>query len=211
MSQDISIIGAGGFGREVKHLIDEINVGKKTWNILGFYDSNIVKGSMINGVAVLGGDEDVLESDCENFVLAIGNPHLIKRISAKLNVPNKNFPNLVHPQASLGDVEYNDIGYGNIFTYGFYVTSNVKIGNFNIFNTRVTVGHDVDIGSFNVFLPNVQLSGNVSVGDGNLFGMNSSVLEKRKIGSGNKIGAHSFVATNLGSDKNVFGCPAVNL
>ena len=36
--KDIVIVGAGGFGREVKFIIDRINSIKKTYNLLGFYD-----------------------------------------------------------------------------------------------------------------------------------------------------------------------------
>lgn len=210
MTQDIAIIGAGGFGREIKQLIDDINLAHETWNIVGFYDSHNKKGTMINGVEVLGGNDAALSSRCGNFVLAIGNPNVLKQLSTNFLSASKRFPNLAHPLVSLGDSQHNEIGIGNIFTYGFHMTTNIKIGNFNIFNTRVTLGHDVEVGSCNVFLPNVQISGNVSVGDENLFGMNSSVLQRKKIGYRNKIGAHSFVATNLGSEQSVFGSPAVN-
>lgn len=38
--KDIVIIGAGGFGREVVELIDDINLRNPTWNIIGFVDDN---------------------------------------------------------------------------------------------------------------------------------------------------------------------------
>ena len=211
MMKSISIIGAGGFGREVKQLIDEINLHHEVWEVLGFYDSYHKEGALINDVPVLGGMEAAIKSDCENFVLAIGNPAALRNLSSLFIEHGKIFPNIVHPLSSIGCPKTNHIGLGNIFTYGFHMTTNIEIGSFNIFNTRVTLGHDVRIGSFNVFLPNVQVSGNVSVGDENLFGMNSSVLQKKLIGSRNKIGAHSFVATNLSSDSSVFGIPAVKI
>jgi sugar O-acyltransferase (sialic acid O-acetyltransferase NeuD family) len=209
MIENISIIGAGGFGREVKLLIDEINISKPIWNILGFFDSHHKPGTLINGIAVLGGNDEAIHSKCKNFVIAIANPNILKNISSNLLTVGKCFPNIVHPSASLGDSDLNLMGIGNLFTYGFLMTTNVKLGNFNIFNTRVTLGHDVRVGSFNVFLPNVQISGYVTVEDENIFGMNSSVLQKKKIGSRNKIGAHSFVATNLESEQSVYGNPAV--
>ena len=36
MMKDIVIIGAGGFGREVAWLIEDINKIEPQWNILGF-------------------------------------------------------------------------------------------------------------------------------------------------------------------------------
>jgi len=211
MISSISIIGAGGFGREVKQLIDEINLHQEVWKVIGFYDNSYEFGTIINGVPVLGGIEDALKSQCKNLVLAIGNPSSLKDLSNKFIDHGKSFPNIIHPLSSLGCNDTNKIGTGNIFTYGFHMTTNIKIENFNIFNTRVTLGHDVCIGSFNVFLPNVQISGNVLIGDQNIFGMNSSVLQKKFIGSKNRIGAHSFLATNLGSEMSVFGNPAVKI
>lgn len=38
--KDIVIIGAGGFGREVAWLIDDINKNEPTWNLLGYVDDN---------------------------------------------------------------------------------------------------------------------------------------------------------------------------
>lgn len=212
MTQDIAIIGAGGFGKEIKHLIQEINLVNETWNLVGFYDDSInARGTKINGVEVLGDIEDAISSSCKNFVLAISNPNILKKLSEKFLSFQKKFPNIVHPHASFGDTQFNEVGIGNIFAFGFHMTTNIRIGNFNILNTRVTLGHDVEVGSFNVFLPNVQVNGNVSVGNENIFGMNSSVLQKKKIGSRNKIGAHSFVATNIGSNQSVFGNPAVKI
>lgn len=211
MVQDIAIIGAGGFGREVKHLIDEINYVHKTWNLLGFYDTKIPRGTIVNGAEVLGDNEDAINSNCENFVLAIGSSNVLAKLSRFFLLHQKKFPNLAHPRVSISDYQFNNVGIGNIFSFGFHMTTNVKICDFNIFNTRITLGHDVQIGSFNVFLPNVQISGNVCIENENLFGMNSSVLQGKKIGSNNKIGAHSFVATNIGSAQSVFGIPAVNI
>ena len=45
----IVIIGAGGFGREVKIIIDDINKKSSEYIFLGFYDDNIEKGKLING------------------------------------------------------------------------------------------------------------------------------------------------------------------
>ena len=209
MIQNISIIGAGGFGREVKQLIDEINICNEIWRVDGFFDSHHKVGALVNNLPVLGGNEDAIRSDCKNFVLAIGSPTVLRGLSSQFLSAGKKFPNIIHPTASIGN--FNDMGIGNILTHGFYMTTNIKLGDFNVFNTRVTIGHDVKIGSFNVLLPNVQISGNVSIGDENLFGMNSSVLQKKIIGSRNKIGAHSFVATNIPSDQSVFGNPAVKI
>lgn len=53
--KDIVIIGAGGFGREIAWLIEDINEVKKEWNIIGFIDDSAEKQNrLINGYKVLG-------------------------------------------------------------------------------------------------------------------------------------------------------------
>ena len=52
--KDIVIVGAGGFGREVKTIIDAINKSNKAYNFLGFYDDTIAKGTLINNFPILG-------------------------------------------------------------------------------------------------------------------------------------------------------------
>ena len=50
----IVIIGHGGFGREVKMLIDQINQNTLTYDLLGFYDDNEDSPSIIHGLKYLG-------------------------------------------------------------------------------------------------------------------------------------------------------------
>lgn len=39
--KDLIIIGAGGFGREVAWLVEEINNKQPKWNIVGFVDDSL--------------------------------------------------------------------------------------------------------------------------------------------------------------------------
>jgi sugar O-acyltransferase (sialic acid O-acetyltransferase NeuD family) len=205
----IAIIGAGGFGREVHKLIDVINTHQGKWNLLGFYDNGYKKGELINGLPILGSDNEALnQEEINNFAIAVGDPRALNRISSLLISAGKTLPNLVYPNIDLEPM-FNQIGVGNIFTHGFYLTRNISIGDFNIFNTNVTLGHDVRIGSCNVFLPNVQVSGKVTIGNQNILGMNTGIYQGRAIGSRNTIGAHSFIITNFGDENHIFGVPAV--
>jgi len=208
VSKKIGIIGAGGFGKEVHKLLHQINSNKEVWNICGYFDENLKKGSYVNGLPVLGNNEEALDNkEIDNFVIAICNPLKLLEIGKRILESGKALPNVVYPGIDL-DLEFNEIGYGNVITYGFYLTRNITIGNLNIFNTRVTLGHDVVIGSYNVFYPNVQISGNNHIGDRNVFGMNSSVIQQKKIGSDNIIGAHSLIVTSIKDSKHYFGVPA---
>jgi hypothetical protein len=45
--ENIVVVGAGGFGREVKMLIDQINEESPKFNFIGFYDDSVQKGTKI--------------------------------------------------------------------------------------------------------------------------------------------------------------------
>ena len=57
--KDIAIYGAGGFGREVQLLIEQLNAKELTYNFIGFFDDGKSKGELINGFPVLGGMEEL--------------------------------------------------------------------------------------------------------------------------------------------------------
>jgi hypothetical protein len=59
----IIIIGAGGFGREVKMLIDDINKCNLLYDFMGYYDDNLAVGTIVNGFPVLGNSQALLGLD----------------------------------------------------------------------------------------------------------------------------------------------------
>ena len=83
--KNIAIIGAGGFGREVKTIIDTINSLESIYHFLGFYDDGFKKGDIVNGFPVLGSVEDInlLDESC-SIVIAIADPKTKQLIYKKI-------------------------------------------------------------------------------------------------------------------------------
>lgn len=52
--KDIAIYGAGGFGREVLTLVEEVNRDRKEYNFIGFFDDGKKKGEVVNNYPVIG-------------------------------------------------------------------------------------------------------------------------------------------------------------
>ena len=52
--KDLYIYGAGGFGREIKMIIDQINAKKQMWNIVGFIDDGNEKTDVADSLKVVG-------------------------------------------------------------------------------------------------------------------------------------------------------------
>lgn len=211
--ENILILGAGGFAKEVAFLIDEINGSTPTWNILGFITND---GDMVgkpNGKYKIYGVDEVLTGADEpiNAAVGIGDPKLIKKLTSKF-VKNKNisFPNLVHPNV-IGDWARIKIGAGNIICAGNIFTTDIQIGSFNIFNLSCTVGHDSSIGNCNVFNPTSNLSGGITVEDGVLVGTGAQVLQGLTICGDCVIGAGAVVTKSPEEPGIYTGIPARKL
>jgi len=209
--KDIAIYGAGGLGREVACLINnKINENHPTWNIIGFFDDALPKGSLVSHFgSVLGGIDDVNKIDRElAVVIAIGNPALIALIVEKINNPNILYPNIIHPDFKIVDSFTFCVGKGNIIQGGCVVSCDVTLGNFNILNGSVVFGHDDKIGDYNCFMPAVRVSGEVTIGCHNFFGVGAIVLQQLKIGEHVRLGAGSVLMTNPKDGKLYIGNPA---
>jgi sugar O-acyltransferase (sialic acid O-acetyltransferase NeuD family) len=208
MAENIAIVGAGGFGREVSLLIDSINKVSGEYIKVGFYDDGIPAGKRIADLKVLGKVDELNNIKTSlNVVVAIGNPEILKSIYQRLTNKCLIYPNIIYPGLKINEGR-NQIGFGNIFTEGFISTCDITIGNLNIFNTRVSIGHDVKIGNFNVFNPNTQISGDVAISDTNFFGVNSCVIQGVSIGSYNMLGACSLLTRRIRDGRKYIGVPA---
>ena len=209
--KDIAIFGAGGFGREVACLIKKINEKEPTWNFIGFFDDNeALKGQPISHFgSCLGGTETLIAWEKPlAVVMAIGNSIVVKKIVEKITNPNIEFPNLIHPDFIVTDVETLNMGIGNIVQGGCCFTTNVTIGDFNIFNGSVVMGHDVNVGNYNTFMPAVRVSGEVKIGEYNFFGVGSIILQQIKIGNKVRLGAGSVLMTKPKEGFLYLGVPA---
>ncbi len=207
----IAIYGAGGFGREVAGGILRINrFGNEKWDIVGFYDDNILAGEQVSHYGkVLGGIEE-LNAQTENLALAIavGSPTTRKLIRDRITNPNVYYPNIIAPSFRVLDQDTFKIGEGNIIQDNCSATCDVTIGNFNVFNGSNVLGHDDVIGDYNVLMPSVHLSGAVEMGDFNLLGVDSVVLQRIKIGNNVTLGAGSVLMTKPKDGGTYVGVPA---
>ncbi|WP_288479591.1 acetyltransferase [uncultured Clostridium sp.] len=202
----IVIIGAGGFGREVAWLIEDINKEKKEFEILGFLDDSIEKkDKIINGYKVLGGLEDIELKDVY-FTCAIGNSE-IKSNVVKKAIERKLKPiNLVHPSVKMG--KYNKFGEGLIICAGTIITVNTNIEDYVTINLNCTIGHDTNIGMFTTMYPGVNLSGECVIEKGVELGTNSTIIQGKSIGYNTILGAGSVVVKNLEENIVAVGIPA---
>jgi sugar O-acyltransferase (sialic acid O-acetyltransferase NeuD family) len=207
-STPLAIYGAGGLGREIALMIAQINRREPSWALEGFYDDGFTKGSMVDGLPVLGGMEELnVRKESLAVALAIADPHVRKSIADSITNENVHFPVLIHPHANPGG-EDNYFGRGTIITAGCILTTGIVTGEFTIINLLSTIGHDVKLGSFTIVMPGCSISGNVHIGECSLIGTGAKVLQNLTLGKNCTVGAGAVVTKDFGDDVTVVGIPA---
>lgn len=207
--QKIAIFGAGGFGREVHMLIEQINRQQPQWEFIGYFDDGPAKGTMVNGFEVLGALKELNSYPNKlAVVFALGHPATKASVIKKVHNSNLFFPILIHPNVLCGLAEFNEIGEGSIITACNIITVNTKIGRHVILNLSCTVGHDSIIGDYCSFMPSVNISGEVNIAEGVFVGTGAKIINQLEIGENTIIGAGAVVLKSLPANCTAVGIPA---
>ncbi len=206
--KDIVIIGGGGFGREVKCLIDDINNAKpqKVFNILGFIDDGIKVNTEVHEYKILGNIEYLKTLKKKPFVVfGIGHPDLKKKLRKQLE--GFVFPALIHPTVDTNG--YNIIiGEGCIVCKGTFLTCDIFIEDFVTINLACTIGHDVIIKAFSSLMPSVNVSGEVIIENGVFIGTGVKIVNQLTVGQNSIIGAGGVISKSIPSNCTAVGIPA---
>ena len=195
--KDIVIIGAGGVGKEVAWIIEQINEVTPTYKILGFIDDSKEKwNTQIIGYKVLGGIDYLKEVDYkENIIIAIANYKVKKAIVNKLENLDIKYPIIKHPNLKLH--KSVEIDEGSILYEGSIISPEVKIGKHVIISPKCGIGHDSIIKDYVSLLWNVSISGNDFIEEGVLFGSGSTIIQGKRVKEGSIIGAGAVAVKDI--------------
>jgi len=203
MKKKIAILGAGGFGRELYHLIDKDN-----YDVVGFIDnfSNLENLP----ISIIGGD-GIIESlksknIAEYLAIAIGDMRVRRKLYNLCMRNDIDLPKIIHSSATI--LTSSRIGNGTFVYPGSVIMNDCKIGNSVLVNSGVTMGHDVEIGDFSNINPGVHLAGGIKIGEECMIGIGTSIRENIKIGNRVVIGAGSVVVKDIPDDSLIYGVPA---
>lgn len=204
----IAIIGAGGFGREVKMLIDQINKIENKYTFIGYFDDGKEKGSFVNGFPILGNIAEInsIKEDLA-VVLALGNPIFKKNAIELISNPKIYFETLIHPSVIIGDDDVK-IGKGTIVCAGTIITCTIEIQDFVTLNLACTIGHDTIIENFVSIMPGVNVSGEVILKEGVYVGTGAKIINQVTVGQYTIIGAGAVVSRDLPKNCTAVGIPA---
>ena len=203
----IGIIGAGGFGREVLAMINHFNGKTKEYEVIGFIDDSFQKGTLINGLPIIGKVAEIEALNIEGVVVAIANPAVRKLIVEKLPEGILR-PNIIHPTAIILDPSNVSIGIGNIIGGEIIITTNVEIGSYCFINWHSTVGHDSVIGNYSSIMPSVNITGGAKLGEGVFIGTGAKLIKATVLGAYSTVGAGAVVDCDVEPSQTVVGVPA---
>ena len=202
----ILIYGAGGLGREVLSMLNQM----PEFVCIGFLDDSYPVGYRVGDISVLGNVSWLMNCPTDTaLVIAVGNPNvkstIINRILPEWNV---SFETVIHPKATIQDAKSVVIGVGSIIGAGVIMTTSITIGSHVLINLNVTIGHDVRIGDCTSVMPGVNLAGHVLIGKETLIGSGSNLINQVSVGDNCMIGAGSVVNHSIPSNKTAAGVPA---
>ena len=205
--KDLYIVGAGGCGREVLHIIKDIHrIQGPKWNIMGFLDDteDPLKGKACD-YGVVGTIQDYVPKENDVLVMAIASPQAKQKLVPMLLERGAVFESVIHPETDLG--EFNTIGKGVVIYPGFKMSVNISIGNF-VTLLGCTVGHDVEIEDYCTISAWCNLMGYVHLEEGVFLAGNCAITPQAVIEHDAYVGVGSVVLRRIKAESRVFGNPA---
>jgi len=200
------IIGGGGHARV---LIDTLQQSG-TADLHGILDPQTV-GTMIYGVAVLGGDEllPTIAADVTHFVIGLGGTQnnsprqrLFEAALAHRLLPLS----VIHPTAICSPRA--DLAAGVQILAGAIVNAGAQLGQNVLVNSGAIVEHDCSIADHVHIATGARLAGGVKVGLGAHIGAGATIRQYVTIGSRSVVGAGAVVIRDVLPETVVVGIPA---
>lgn len=209
--QDLIIVCAGGYGRDVYDIIRSVNIDaermglEKPFRVLGFIDDapDPLRGKNLD-VPVLGTIRDWQPKGDEQYVMANGTPKSKEKLAELLKARGARFATIISPRTYTAIPDNVTIGEGAIIA-PYAIGQNVKIGNFaNVM--ACAVAQDSEIGDYSTIGAFANVNG--IVGRRVFIGSQAVVLGGKKIGDDAFVSACSLVVNNVKPGARVFGVPA---
>lgn len=198
MHKEVIIIGAGGHGKVIADIIE-----KNGDKVCGFLDDG-AKSKEIFGYQVLGKTEDINKFSDKEFIIAIGNNAVRKKIATE-NTGLK-FYTAIHPSAVIS--RGVEIGIGTCVMAGSVINADTRIGKHAIINSGSVVEHDNILEDFVHLSPGAILCGTVRVGECTHVGGGVTVKNNVSITNNTVIGVGAAVVSDIEVSGTYCGVPA---
>jgi sugar O-acyltransferase (sialic acid O-acetyltransferase NeuD family) len=200
----VYIVGAGGLGREYLSFIKTDVAYGKDWVIVGFIDSRKEKkGTEIDGLPVVGNENEVTISENTRFTVAVGDTSVKKKIVSNLLKRKAQF---ISTRTICDIGNRASVGIATLMK-NVSISVDCKIGDYVFLDAGVMLGHDVDVGNFSHIGSGAFVGGGAKIGMGVTIHPRALIARGISIGDGAIIGLGAVVLRNVAANQTVIGNP----
>ncbi len=204
--QQILIIGAGGWGREVLAQLQGDAAHGKGWTIGGFLDNRAhLLDAFDLDVPVVGDPMSYAPKEGEAFVCAVGDPRARHHYAQPLLAQGAQF---IAIRTNVFMSPRVRIGRGCFLCHRVQLSPDVQLDDFANIHANTMLGHDVRIGAYAQIGAMVFVGGGAQIGDFATVHPHATILPGIRIGEGATVGAGSVVVKDVPARATVFGNPA---
>lgn len=210
--EPLIFIGASAFP-EISEVVRNINTATPTYEICGILDdNNVLHGTEIEGVPVLGSLEQVSRHPHAQFVFGIGSHRtrlLRHQILRRLDLTPDRYVTLIDPRAQV----YSDavLGHGVIVHGGTVILNSARIENWAIIGWQNVVGRDVIVGEGALTGPSVTTLSGARIGSFSFVGGAGTISEAITVGPCAMVGVGTVIHRDVAAGEFVLGTPARTL
>ena len=205
MSNKLAVIGAGGHGKVVADLAEELGFD------ISFFDDTCPAKKNIEHWLIRGTLQDFLADKARycGAVVAIGDAKHREAVFAQLHASNVCTPTVQHASAKVS--QYVKLGDGCVIMSGAVINAFSTIGKGCIINSNAVVEHDCKLDGFVHMSPNSGVAGGTIIGKRTWVGIGASLRQMITRGADVLIGAGRVVVNNIPAVTTVVGVPAKEL
>lgn len=203
--EDILLIGGGGHAKSVADSIRQAG----QYRIAGYIDRPELKGKEIDGIVVIGTDDDLetfYNEGIRNAFPAIGymgKGNIREKLYKKIKQIGYQIPAIVDSSAILA--HHVKIEEGVYIGKRAVVNAGAIIGKLCIINTAAVVEHDNEIGDFSHVAVGSVLCGHVKIGKRCLVGAGATVKQETTVGDDVIIGIGTTVRHDIETGQTYYG------
>lgn len=206
-AENVVIVGAGGFGREVLQWLRDAAAAGSKQVVRGFLDDTGPDLSAFGlEVPVLGPvDAGVLDGG-DRCILAIGDPAARLALAERLEAAGARFTTLVHPSAVVAPSA--KLGKGVVVCPFGFIGPDATLEAHALLNVRASVGHDARIGRAAVLSPHSFVGGAAEIAEAAMLGSAAMVLPRQRVGAGAHVAPGAVVHSAVPAGVLALGNPA---
>jgi sugar O-acyltransferase (sialic acid O-acetyltransferase NeuD family) len=192
------LFGASGHGKVVADIIES---SEKEMVLEMVYDDNPKLESILN-TSVLKVNDEILNSESNQWIISIGNNKFRKLVSERIK---GSFLKAIHKSAVIS--KHSSIGQGTVVMANAVINPDSIVGEHCIINTGAVVEHDCKLDNYVHISPNASLAGGVLVGEGSHIGIGATIIQGITIGKWCTIGAGAVIIQDVPDYAVVVGNP----